>query len=291
MLGSRKYERGSAGLHFWYRTFSVPRQVETETVEIRVVRKLKNGLQKNFAGFILVLSLALPLVCNAQGSTAETEVRSMSAGIRGRSLFAPNTPISVLGCESEAAGARDRTLEARDAVIVGLAIADFTGDSNPDLATIELDRLDSSNAQYSIQIRLTEGGRQSLTVTGPFGGLLVTPKDVTGDGTLDLVVRSASSRRPIAIFINDGCGHFFRAPEPFAFAPALQGASSSASLATEQIDFGATVVYSESYAARCERGCLWSPQARKGSPFLASYGAPLHSLLRFGLNRAPPAVA
>jgi hypothetical protein len=170
-------------------------------------------------------------------------------------------------------------------------MADFTGDNNPDLATIELDRLDSSNAQYSIQIRLTEGGRQSLTLTGPFGGLLVTPKDVTGDGTLDLVVRSASSRRPVAIFLNDGCGHFFQAPEPAAFARAIQGTSSSTSLNTEQIDFGATVVYSESYAAGFRRGFLRSPQAQNDSIFFAGCGAPLHSFLRFGLNRAPPAVA
>src|SRR5581483_4604120 len=54
---------------------------------------------------------------------------------------------------------------------VGLTMADFTGDTHPDLATVELDRVDSSNALYSIQIRLTEGRSQTLTFTAPFGGL------------------------------------------------------------------------------------------------------------------------
>jgi hypothetical protein len=94
------------------------------------------------------------------------------------------------------------------AVPLGLAMADFTGDSHPDLATVGFDRLDSKNAYYVIEITLSEGGRQSLVFAAPPGGLLLTPKDVTGDGNVDLVVRSAVSRLPIAVFLNDGCGHF-----------------------------------------------------------------------------------
>jgi hypothetical protein len=76
------------------------------------------------------------------------------------------------------------------AIPLGLAMADFTGDTHPDLATLELDRLDSSHAYYVIEIHLTEGGRQSLRLTAPARSLVLTPMDVRGDGILDLVVHS-----------------------------------------------------------------------------------------------------
>jgi hypothetical protein len=107
------------------------------------------------------------------------------------------------------------------AVPLGVAMADFTGDSHPDLATLKIDRLDSSRAYYVIEIQLTEGGRQSLKLTAPPRSLILTPMDVTGDGTLDLVVRSVGSTAPIAVFLNDGCGHF-SANEPARFASAIQ---------------------------------------------------------------------
>jgi hypothetical protein len=98
----------------------------------------------------------------------------------------------------------------RAAPQIALAIADFTGDTHPDSATVQLHRVDSSNAQYSIEIRLTEGGDQILALAAPFGGLLVTPKDVTADGNLDLVIRSATNHALVAVLLNDGSGHFHR---------------------------------------------------------------------------------
>ena len=53
---------------------------------------------------------------------------------------------------------------------MGLAMADFTGDTHPDLATVQLERFDSPSARYSIEIRLSEGGRQSLGALTPGAG-------------------------------------------------------------------------------------------------------------------------
>jgi hypothetical protein len=170
-------------------------------------------------------------------------------------------------------------------------MADFTGDSHPDLATVALNRFDSSSANYSIEIRLTEGGRQYLRLTAPFGGLYITPKDVTGDGTLDLVVRAGKSHVPIAVFLNDGCGHFSAAAEPAAFAQALREVPSEFSLTTEQLYFSATVVSGGSYTVECKSESLRNPQEQNGSRFSASYGAPSHSFFSFSSNRAPPTVA
>ena len=57
---------------------------------------------------------------------------------------------------------RAEILSPRLAPTIGLAMADFTGDTHPDLAAVALDRVDSANAHYWIEIRLTEGGGQIL---------------------------------------------------------------------------------------------------------------------------------
>jgi hypothetical protein len=99
------------------------------------------------------------------------------------------------------------TLEA--GIPLDVASADFTGDSHPDVAALELQRLRAGNSYYALQIRLSEGGSQSLSVVGPASRLVVRPMDVTGDGTLDLVVQAVDSGAAVAVFLNDGCGHFY----------------------------------------------------------------------------------
>jgi len=174
---------------------------------------------------------------------------------------------------------------------MGFAMADFTGDTHPDLATVEFSGFDSARAQYVVEIRLSEGGYQFLPLTAPFGGLLITPKDVTGDGNLDLIVRDAKSQVPVAVFLNDGSGHFSPAAEPASFARSLPEAPSEIAFTTEQIYFGSMVVSPASCAADHQAGSASGPQAKEASLFSVYNGVPSQSVLPFGLNRAPPSVA
>lgn len=196
-----------------------------------------------------------------------------------------------------------RTSDSRDATIfsnntsssftvpaLGLAVADFTGDSHPDLATVKLSGLDSPRAQYSIEVRLSEGGGQTLRLTAPFGGLVITPQDVTGDGTLDLIVRSARSRVPVAVFLNDGRGHFSPAA-PSSFAQALRDVPYELGSATDQFYFDATLIAPESYTIAGQIASIRNPQLQVGSLPIVNCGIPTHLFLPFGSNRAPPAVA
>jgi hypothetical protein len=173
---------------------------------------------------------------------------------------------------------------------LGLAVADFTGDSHPDLATVKLNGLDSPRAQYLIEVRLSEGGSQSLRLVGPFGGLLITPRDLTGDGNVDLVVRSARSHWPVAVFLNDGHGHFSPAA-PSLFAQGLRDIPDTLQSATEQTYPRATLVPPESYTLACEKTSIRDPKLQDGVLSFANVGAPIHLFLPFGSNRAPPAVA
>ena len=92
----------------------------------------------------------------------------------------------------------------------GFAMADFTGDTHPDLATVELNRFDSANAKYVIEIRLSEGGHQFLTTDSSFRWPSHNAEgcDRRWESGLGNPVRAVS--RPRGCFLNDGQRSFFR---------------------------------------------------------------------------------
>jgi hypothetical protein len=243
---------------------------------------MRRGSNKTLAAFrvLLALTVALglnieaardPLLARASANQNQTSRLAFSLSARGTAAvlttgtFAPTTA-------------------------PGIAMADFTGDTHPDLATVEVDQLDSLVVGYWIEIRLTEGSQQFLQLTAPFGGLLITPKDLTGDGNLDLVVRSAESRAVVAVFLNDGAGHFSRA-DTKTFANAIPDGYLQSAFLAQEASRGATVAYVESHGAGCLRESFRYLRERQ-SRFLSS-NQPVASqlFLSFGANRAPPSFA
>ena len=97
------------------------------------------------------------------------------------------------------------------------AIADFDGDSRPDLATVEVGQVGASHARYWIGFRLSAGTQQLIGVTAPVGGLEIASRDVNGDNSLDLIVTTAWLKLPVAVLVNDGHGNFTVA-DPAAFS-------------------------------------------------------------------------
>jgi hypothetical protein len=167
-------------------------------------------------------------------------------------------------------------------------MADFTGDTHPDLATVALNRFDSENAQYVIEVRLSEGGHQFLLLTAPFGGVVVNPMDVTGDGNLDLVIRSARSHAAVALFLNDGQGHFFAA-EPSTYPKILRETSSEQQFAPEHFYLIAALVSPRSYTIAGHKLITRNHQKQNDSLLFTNYGTPIQRLFSSGSDRAPPA--
>ena len=97
------------------------------------------------------------------------------------------------------------------------AIADFDGDSLPDMATVELGQTGISRARYWIGFQMSAGSHQRIGVTAPIGGLEIATRDVNGDHSLDLIVTTTWLNRPVAILLNDGHGNF-TVTDPAAFA-------------------------------------------------------------------------
>jgi hypothetical protein len=88
------------------------------------------------------------------------------------------------------------------------AIADFDGDSRPDLATVEIGQTSASRARYWIGFQLSTGAPQLIGVNAPIGGLDIVSRDVNGDHSLDLIVTTTWLNQPVAVLLNDGHGNF-----------------------------------------------------------------------------------
>jgi hypothetical protein len=98
------------------------------------------------------------------------------------------------------------------------AIADFDGDHRPDIASFEMGR--SGSRDHWVELELTATGWQAIRFVAPEGGFVIEARDVNADDAVDLVVASAQFQQPVAVFLNDGRGHFSQA-EPSRFTTIL----------------------------------------------------------------------
>jgi hypothetical protein len=231
---------------------------------------MKSAFRQTIILFTGILGLTVAPADSTRGSAASYESDSAFA-------VAVNSSPTVLPAPEIGLG-------------LGYTMADFTGDTHPDLATVELNGFNSVNAQYVMDVRLSEGGGQLLRLTAPVGGILVTATDVTGDGNMDLVIRSARSGAPVTVFLNDGRGHF-TAAEPSAFTNVRPENAPEQKFATEHFYFSATLVSPRSSTISSQSGATRNPDEQQVSLVPANSRVTPHPFLPFGLDRAPPTAA
>ena len=98
---------------------------------------------------------------------------------------------------------------------VGWAVADFDGDSRPDMAVTKMEAQGAGYVywlEFDLSTRRAGDSAQQapgvpLAASSMFG-LHLTPRDVDGDQNLDIVVTIGFERQPVAVWINDGQGGF-----------------------------------------------------------------------------------
>ena len=168
------------------------------------------------------------------------------------------------------------------------AIADFDGDTRPDLATVQAGVNSSWDTHYWIAFQLSSGPRQTLSITVPTGGLQITSRDVNGDYFLDVIVTAAWTNRPVAVLLNDGQGNF-RAFSPSAFPGAFSTSEKSGVSTRDEVRDATAVLLSRYPTGNCsERTRFSSPRnVTRQLVLRPSRNLPYCPVVSF-LGRAPP---
>jgi len=174
-------------------------------------------------------------------------------------------------------------------VATHFAIADFDGDSRPDLASVHVGQSSSRSTRYWIAFHLSGGNGQTVGVTAPSGGLQITSRDVNGDSFPDVIVTTAWTNKPVAILLNDGFGNF-TASDPAEFQSAFMASEMSWTFAADEIrDTTAALLLSRCVPGDCRtasrslssRGMTLLLAARSGSASILASVSPY-------IGRAPP---
>ena len=145
------------------------------------------------------------------------------------------------------------------------AIADFDGDSLPDLATVQAGPAIAQHTNYWIQFEFSLGNKRSFAVSAPAGGLQIASRDVNGDHFLDVIISTQLANEPVAVLLNDGRGNFTLA-DAKKFAPATWDARQDWRAGADEIKDGDAALansgWANGLAARCGREKL-PPAAAK----------------------------
>jgi hypothetical protein len=191
------------------------------------------------------------------------------------------------GCTLSSSKAQPRDLPAENSGSQ-FAIADFDGDQRPDVATLQMVRLNSLDSDYRLSFRLSRGGLQTIGVTGPSGGLALLGRDVNGDCALDLVLVSAWQHRLIAVLLNDGAGNFAAAP-PAQFQINIISSTTQAGTAPGRIDDRTILAVQYSVAGGLDRDTWAEPDEEAPLGFSRSFELARTLSQSSILGRAPPA--
>jgi hypothetical protein len=173
-------------------------------------------------------------------------------------------------------------------VATHFAIADFDGDSRPDLASVHVGQSNSRNTHYWIAFHLSGGSGQTVGITAPTGGLQITSRDVNGDSFPDVVVTTAWTNRPVAILLNDGFGNF-RVSTPSEFQSAFTASKTSWTFAANEIRDATALLVSRCAPGDCRtESRSLSPKGM--TPLLLARSSPTLFLASVSLfsGRAPP---
>jgi hypothetical protein len=170
------------------------------------------------------------------------------------------------------------------------AIADFDGDSRPDLASVQAGPSGPSDTRYWILFRLSTGLPQAVGVTAPSGGLQLASRDVNGDSFLDVVVTTAWTNRPVAVLLNDGRGNFTRS-DPSAFQGAFWTSDTSWTSTTDEMSDAAAALLPRHASGECEEIRNISSPRNECGPLVALATDPpaLFQAVSF-FGRAPPSL-
>jgi len=169
-------------------------------------------------------------------------------------------------------------------------IADFDGDSRPDLASVQVGQGGSRDAHYWIAFEFSGGSAKTVGITAPSGGLQISSRDVNGDSFPDVVITTAWTNTPIAILLNDGLGNFTPV-SPSKFQSAFATPDTNCAPRSDEIRDASALLCSRSAPSNCQEGSRSSsPRRMQGLLLRYSCGVWILASVSPFVGRAPPFV-
>src|SRR5947209_2393470 len=89
-------------------------------------------------------------------------------------------------------------------------LADFDGDGKLDVVTSGPGRPDGDGFAHEVIVQLSASEPSSFAFGSRYRSVQLNSRDVDGDHDRDIIIREAGSSEPVAVWLNDGSGHFLR---------------------------------------------------------------------------------
>jgi hypothetical protein len=87
-------------------------------------------------------------------------------------------------------------------------LADFDGDSKIDVVTSRAERLPGHEYSHEVSLELSGSPSTSFTFRDRYANVQLNSRDIDGDHDRDIIIRETGTSEPLAVWLNDGSGHF-----------------------------------------------------------------------------------
>jgi hypothetical protein len=89
-------------------------------------------------------------------------------------------------------------------------LGDFDGDSHIDVVTSRAERLPGHEYSHEVSLQLSGSASTSFTFRDRYPNVELNSRDIDGDHDRDIIIRETATSEPLAVWLNDGSGHFLQ---------------------------------------------------------------------------------
>jgi hypothetical protein len=89
-------------------------------------------------------------------------------------------------------------------------LGDFDGDSQIDVVTSRAERLPGHEYSHEVSLKLSGSPSTSFTFRDHYPSVELNSLDIDGDHDRDIIIRETGTSEPLAVWLNDGSGHFLQ---------------------------------------------------------------------------------
>jgi hypothetical protein len=89
-------------------------------------------------------------------------------------------------------------------------LGDFDGDSQIDVVTSRAERLPGHEYSHEVRLKLSGSASTSFTFRNRYPSVQLNSRDIDGDHDRDIIIRETGTLEPLAVWLNDGSGHFLQ---------------------------------------------------------------------------------